>query len=213
MFIRFYLLLIPALLWSACSCPPDEKEGELDLSAEALAFLPYDNATKLTFLDEADNPLVLSLARGEEIERDQLCVRTTCTEARYGSPSSCAYYEAESRRYTFFSADNTVALDVLLYSDVYEYGTPEFFDALQVGLSIGTPSISGHHPIMVRFPDPDPAKQPLTDLFEVREDLSLNGKSFRNILTYEEGGLGIYVEAGVGVIGFKNSEHTWVLEE
>ncbi|RME92710.1 MAG: hypothetical protein D6772_16665 [Bacteroidetes bacterium] len=213
MSIRSYLLLLPAFLWAACSCPPDEKEGDLSLSDQAVAFLNYDNDTELTFVDETGTPLVLSLSRGEEVSTDRLCVRTTCTEAKFGSPSSCAYYAAESRRYTFFSADNEVALDVLLYSDVYQYGKAEFLDALQVGLSIGIPSITGRHLIVTRFADPNPDIVPLTDLFEETTELTLNGKAFTDLLRYEEGNLAIYVKPGLGVIGFKNAEHTWVLEE
>jgi len=208
------LLIVAALCANACGCPPDDKTGTLNLTAAAQSFLPYNGSETLTFTDETGAELTLQLPRGQELKTDQLCYRTTCTEAKYNTPSSCEYYDADSRRYTFFGAGNTVVVDLLVYSAVYDYGMPVFYDALQVGFSVGTPSIIGHHLIEARFTEPfDTTKLGISDFFQERPTLVLNGQAFSNALAYEEGNMGVYIEQGTGIIGFKNAEHIWVVQQ
>lgn len=208
------LLLIVALLaWSGCNCPPDEKVGDLTLTDGSLSFLPYDGNEVLTFIDEAGNTLELSTPNGIETQENQLCTRTTCTEARYGSPSSCEYYAAESRRYTFNSSDQNIVIDLLLYTEVYQRSEATFYDALQAAFSSGTASIVGHHLIEGRFSEEiNLSNINLTDFFTALDQLELNGVSFTNILQYQEGDLALYIQEGTGLIGFKNADHTWVIQ-
>lgn len=206
----FYLLLLSASFYlGACSCPPNEKQGDLTLGTEAAAFLPYSGAETLVFVDETGGTMSFTAPRGAEFANDQLCYKTICTEAKFGSPSSCDYYSAESRRYTYFNSGNTEVLDVLVYSDVYKYGNPHFYDALQVGYG----SLSVRHLIANRSSDPIvPTELTLGSVFEARATLELNGRTFTDVLAYEEGALGIYVKPGEGVVGFKNATHTWVIQ-
>lgn len=206
----FYLLLLSAsLFWGGCNCPPNEKQGDLALSSEAAAFLSYSGVETLVFVDEAGGTMSFTAPRGAVFASDQLCYKTICTEARFGSPSSCDYYSAESRRYTYFNADNTEVLDVLVYSDVYKYGNPNFYDALQVGYA----SLSARHLIANRSSEPIlPGELMLGATFEQRATLELNGRAFTDVLAYEEGALGVYVKPGEGVIGFKDAAHTWVIQ-
>jgi hypothetical protein len=211
--ILFPVLILAALCWNACGCPPDEKTGTLNLTAAAQAFLPYQGSETLRFTDETGAELILQAPRGQELKTDQLCYRTTCTEAKFDTPSSCEYYDADSRRYTFFGAENTVVIDLLVYSEVYRRGMPDFYDALQVGFAFGAPSIVGQHIIEARFAEPlDTTKLGISDFFQERPTLVLNGQTFSNVLAYEEGPLGIYIEQRTGIIGFRNTEHTWVVQ-
>jgi len=208
------LLLFAALLWTACSCPPDEQTGELALGSAAQGFLNYEGDETLIFQNTSGVQLNFTAIRGKETSEDQLCYRTTCTEAKYNSPSSCEYYAAESERFSFFSEDNNVVLDLLLYSDVYDYGTADFYDAFQLGFSFGTPSITGHHIIEPRFTGTfDISTLELTDLFYTEALLVLNGTTYTDLLVYEENSLAVYIEPGKGVIGFKNAEDTWTLQQ
>ncbi|MEL7222138.1 MAG: hypothetical protein AAGJ93_12520, partial [Bacteroidota bacterium] len=205
----FSLLLGGILLaWSSCSCPPNEKVGDLTLTETAIAFLPYDGNEVLTFVDETGTELKLQTLNGRETQENQLCTRTTCTEASYGSPSSCEYYAAESRRYTFNNEDQTILIDLLLYTEVYERNDATFYDALQAAFSAGTPNIVGHHLIEGRFDDAiNLSNINLTDFLTPVENIELNGTPFTDILQYEEGELALYLQAGTGIIGFKNADH------
>lgn len=207
------LILLTSLFWTACGCPPDEKTGELVLSDAARDFLHYDGSETLVFKNASAAELRFTAIRGKEVKEDQLCYRTTCTEAKYNSPSSCEYYTAESERFGFFSEDNNVVLDLLVYSDVYDYGTAEFYDAFQLGFSFGAPSISGHHIIEARFSgDFDINTLGITDFFRQEASVVLNGETYNDILVYEENSLAVYIEPGTGVISFKNAQDTWTLQ-
>ena len=167
------LLLFTALLWTACSCPPDEQTGELALGTAAENFLAYEGDETLVFQNSSGAQLSFTAIKGKEVGEDQLCYRTTCTEAKFDSPSSCEYYAAESERFGFFSEDNNVVLDLLLYSDVYDYGTADFYDAFQLGFSFGNPSITGHHILEARFTGMfDISTLALTDLFYTEASFS-----------------------------------------
>jgi hypothetical protein len=210
----FYLVSVGAVLaWSACNCPPNEKVGELSLTEAAQLFLPYDGSEVLTFMDEAGTSLQLTAPDGRKVEENQLCTRTTCTEAKYGSPSSCEYYAAESRRYTFTSSDQSLVIDLLLYTEVYQRSEVTFYDALQAAFSFGTPSIVGHHLIEGRFSgEINLLNISLTDFFTLEENLMINGQPFEDVLRYEEGDLALYLKEGVGIVGFKNGAHSWVIQ-
>lgn len=211
--ITFMLFLAIGLFWQSCSCPPDEQTGEISLTELSLQILPYDGSETLSFLDEMGVPLDLTAPRGEEINTDQLCYRTTCTEAKFDSPSSCEYYAAESRRYSYFSSDNSIVIDLLVYSDVYEYGEPLFYDALQVAFSSGSPSIEAGYAIEPRFTGEFATTELGINRFLMeQESVELNGQSFTDVLVHEEGNLAIYLQEGVGVIAFKDANHTWVLQ-
>lgn len=208
------LILFSPLLWTACGCPPDEKTGELALSDAARDFLNYDGSETLVFKNASAAEIRFTTIRGKEVKEDQLCYRTTCTEAKFNSPSSCEYYAAESVRFSFFSEDNNVVLDLLLYSDVYDYGTAEFYDAFQLGFSFGTPSILGHHIIEARFSgDFDIGTLGITDFFRPEASIVLNGEIYNDILVYEENSLAVYIEQGRGIVGFKSAEETWTLHD
>ncbi len=211
-YLPFYALCL-ALLWAGCNCPPNEQVGDLSLGDQAKAFLPYVGSETLTFTDEAGATMTFTLPRGEEVFSDQLCIRTICTEAKFNSPSSCEYYAAESQRFSFFSDGNEAVLDLLLYSDVYNYNTTDFYDVLQVAFSIGTPSIEAGAIVEQRFTGEFIENETsIQDFFVFTPTLTLNSREFTDVLAYEEGNLGVYIQEGVGVIGFKNAEHTWVLE-
>ncbi len=202
------------LWWQSCSCPPSEQTGELALGTLAKSFFIYDGTEVLVFQNEMREEERFRAPEGQFISSDELCYRTTCTEASFGSPSSCEFVAAESERYTFFNEDNTVVLDLLLFSDVYDYGTDEFYDAMQAGFSFGTPSISGIHLLEPRFTGTfEPETLELMDVFEEQAALTLNDKTFTNVHSYEDGSFGIYIEPGLGVIGFKTADHTWVLQD
>lgn len=213
--IVFILLIFSGLMVWSCGCPDDEKTGDLGLAQETLSFLPYNGSETLVFENEQGNSLSFTAPRGQEENVDKLCYRTTCTEAKFGSPSSCEYYDAESRRFTYFTEGNAEVLDVLLFSDVYERGQALFYDALKVAYSSTSLSMNTHHLIDVRIDGTvDSTKINLADELKLQATLELNGRLFNEVLVFEEGeNRGVYVKEGVGVIGFKNAQGTWLIKE
>ncbi|MEZ4987507.1 MAG: hypothetical protein R2795_21085 [Saprospiraceae bacterium] len=211
--VLFLLSTIALLVWQSCSCPPDEQTGTLALGQTAQDFLPYTGNETLVFVNENGEQETFSLPRGGEFSEDKLCYRTTCTEAKYNSPSSCEYYLADSRRFTFFSTDNTTVLDLLVYSDVYDYGKADFYDAFQIGYSTSSSNVVAHHVIEPRFTGIfDIITLSLSDLMTSKSEITLNGRPLTNVLCFEEGNTAVYVQPGVGVVGYKDASHTWVLQ-
>lgn len=207
-------LLAFAIFWQACSCPPSEQTGELALGSKAQAFFNYDGSETLVFRNDQGEEMRFMAPEGKFVTSDELCYRTTCTEAEFGSPSSCEFVAAESERYTFFNEDNTVVIDLLLFSDVYDYGTAEFYDALQAGFSFGTPSISATYVLEPRFTGTfEPETLEIMDVLEEQANITLVDKTFTDVLVFEEGSLGIYIQEGVGVIGLQTPNGTWVIQD
>ena len=201
------------LFWQACSCPPSEQTGELGLGPAARDFLSYDGSETLTFRNADGEELRFTAPEGRLLTSSELCYRTTCTEAQFGSRSSCEFFLSESERFTFFNSDNTVAIDLLLYSDVYDYGTADFYDALQVSFSFGSPSIVAIHLLEKRFQWTfDPATLELDAVFEEQASLTLVDQTFTNVLSYEEGSLGVYIKPELGLIGFRTADQSWVIQ-
>lgn len=199
--------------WQSCSCPSSEQTGELSLGTLAKSFFDYDGTEILVFRNEIGEEERFRAPEGRLITTDDLCYRTTCTEASFSGESSCEFVASESERYTFFNEDNTVVLDLLLFSDVYDYGTDDFYDAMQASFAFGNPSIAGIHLLEPRFTGTfDPAELMLMDVFEPQVALTLVDKTFTDVLSYEDGSFGIYIQPGLGVIGFKTADHTWVLQ-
>ncbi len=208
------VLLAGTLFWQACSCPPSEQTGELALGSVAKAFFNYDGSETLVFLNDQGQEMRFMAPEGKFISSDELCYRTTCTEAEFGSPSSCEFVAAESERYTFFNEDNTVVIDLLLFSDVYDYGMDDFYDAFQAGFSFGNPSISAVHVLEPRFTGTfEPETLEIIDVLEEQASLTLLDKTFTDVLVFEEGTLGIYVKPNVGVVGFRTADNTWVIQD
>lgn len=207
-------LVAATIFWQACNCPPSEQMGELALGNAAQSFLNYDGSETLVFRNDQGEEMRFMAPEGKLLTSDELCYRTTCTEAEFGSPSSCEFVAADSERYTFFNEDNTVVIDMLLYSDVYDYGTAEFYDAFQAGFSFGSPSIIAVHVLEARFTGTfEPQTLELTDVLEEQASLTLVDKTFMDVLVYEEGSLSIYMQPGVGVIGFRTADNTWVIQD
>lgn len=211
--LKLLFALTALTLYSACNCPPDEETGVLELSAAAKTFAPYDGRDTLTFIGENGERYTLTLPDGEVSATDQICVRTICTEARFGSPSSCAYFSAESRRYTYRSNDGQAVLDILLYSALHKRNTEDFFDALNIGWSAGTGSTLAGWVIEKRFPgELDPGNTGIANFFTPRDTILLNGRLFTNILAWEEDELAVYFQAGLGPVGLRAAGKTWARE-
>lgn len=206
------LLLWPVLLIGACTCPPDEKTDSLSLSSEARAFVPYTGQETLTFDAPDGQSLTFTAPKGEEVGEDRLCTRNICTAVSFGSPSSCEYTGAESRRYTYFTADNNAVLDVLVYSGQNEANSTDWFDAVQVAFSAGTPSTAAHHIINQRFTGTlKTTELGISRYFNPLDSIRINGQLFTHVLQLQEGSLGVYMQPTKGVVALTSGGKNWLL--
>lgn len=203
-----------ALLLAGCNCPPDEKTDAINLTPEARAFTVYTGSETLEFAAPDGATLRFTAPRGEEIGEDRLCTRTICTEAKLGSPSSCEYTGAESRRYTFFTADNNAVLDVLIYTGQKERNSTDWYDAVQVSFSSGTPSTAAHHIVRQRFSgELDQSKLGITAFFQPLDSVVVGGATLRNVLRHQEGSLAVFLEPNKGIVALRANGKDWLLRE
>jgi hypothetical protein len=209
-----FAALCAALVLVGCNCPPDEKTDAINLTPEAQAFVAYTGAETLEFVAPDGATLRFTAPRGEEIGEDRLCTRNICTEAKLGSPSSCEYTGAENRRYTFFTTDNGAVLDVLAYTGQSERNSTNWYDAIQVGFSAGTPSTVAHHIIQQRFSGELKRDElGITDFFQPLDSVVVGGVTLRNVLRHQEGGLAVFLQPNKGVIALRANGKDWLLRE
>jgi len=212
--LYFSISLFTLLFAAACGCPPDEEIGQIGLSETARNFLPYDGTETLLFADETGNTIRFTAPRGKEEGTDQVCIRTICTEARFNSPSSCEYFEADNLRFVFVSEDQERLIDLLVYTLLYQRDTENFYDALQVSYAFGPPSFVADWLIETRFSGTiDVADTPLDNLMSFEEEIMLRGKSYTEVLHFRQNELGIYLQAGKGVIALEEGDQLWLLQE
>lgn len=206
--------LLLSLLLASCRCPPDKEMGQLSLTPAALDFLPYDGSEVLRFTSVITGETITFRApRGEERGTDQVCVRIICSEARYNSPSSCEYFLADNLRYIFVSDDQQRLIDLSIYTNLYQQDTENFFDAVQLSYSSGTPSIQASSLIEQRFSGPFEAEERFSNLMLLRPTLEINGDIYTDVLSFRQNNLGFYLQAGKGVIALEENTQFWVLEE
>ena len=210
----FSLSLAAALLLASCRCPPDEKIGEIGLGENARSFFPYEGTETLTFQNAQGATVTFSAPRGREEGTDQVCINTICTEARYNSPSSCEYFESDNIRYIWVSDDKQRLIDLLLFTEVYEQETENFYDALQVSFASGAPSVEAYYLLQQRFSgDLKIDNTSLDPIMSLQESVDIQNQTFTNVLRYRGNNLGIYLQAGKGVIAFEESGNFWLLQE
>ena len=207
-----YVLLLLFFV-GACKCPPDEKVGELELTTEALSWLPYTGGESLRFTNSSGGEMILSNSSGMDIQENQLCFRTICTEQKIKGESTCQYYGSESRQLIFFSADSTFLLDYLVYSEVYDSEGPKFIDLLRVATSSevqfgNTQTVIGQH-----FTGTvDASTLSLNGEFDFLGTVTLNGTVYADVYGDTTQNIRTYVTQADGLVAFELLGELWNLE-
>lgn len=214
-------ILLPSLLlffatFFGCKndvCPPDEKVGDLALKSTSLAFVPYTGSEKLIFKNGMGDSLTLAATEGKQIAQDQLCVKKLCTEPKIKGNSTCEYFSSESNRYIFSNAAQTVLIDLLLTSDVFGEDTQNFYSFLRLGVSFDTYISQAGIITEVQFNGHfDEAESSVNNFFREQNMITLNGKTFENVLAYEADLIKYYYSKSEGLVGMQTPDATWHLD-
>lgn len=204
--------LIPLLWWQGCSCPPDQQVGSLDLAPETMAWLPYNGGETLFFENADGEKLVLQNSSGKQVERDHLCTKTLCTEARYDGESSCEYVASQSVRLIFSDNHGLALFDLLLYSKAYSPAEHHFVDLIRLTMSMGTPVTTAEWVTQVRFGTAyDPDKVGLQGTLRFLDRIVLNGTPFAEVYGFRTETLSLYYTKRRGLVGFETLTGTWHL--
>ncbi len=209
--MKYFILILSILAISNCKtdCPPDNKTGTLELADETKAFNPYVGDEHLFFKNDAGDEIELYAPDGLVIGQDNLCYEVTCTEPKFGSPTSCNYYEAESNRIFFTDDNQDIGFDLALFSEVLRQNETLFFD--EVMMSFSTENANGLGAIVskVRFSEPYDSTE-----FNIQNWLTFLPEvyDFVDVYVYEGEFLNFFYTKELGLVGFEVDGDTWLLD-
>ena len=208
--------LLILILFFSCKknvCPPDKKLGELDLQAATLAFNPYSGNEKLVFKNAVGDSLTLFAPDGKKVTRDQLCIKTICTEPKIKGNSTCEYFGSETHRFIFRDDAQTSLMDLLFFTEVYEENTQNFYSIMRVGFSTGNYISQASTVTDIRFSGNFLESETSINQFLLEKNsIILNGKEFTNVLVAEEDAAKFYYTKTQGLVGFQTPNATWNLD-
>ncbi|MEM6268539.1 MAG: hypothetical protein AAF998_03835 [Bacteroidota bacterium] len=197
-----------------CGCPPDEKIGEIRLQSSTQGWIAYQGNETLPFTNANRDGLRLRNRCGAEASTDRLCIRTICTENKIKGQSFCEYFDAESRRFIFQDDADSLLLDLLFYSAVYDPEARHFVDVVRVTLSWGTAIISGEKVLGQNFSGIlDSTKLSLGPPLEELGRVKLDSVYFENVYSRTEGPLALWLSPEQGLVGFSRNGELYRLGE
>lgn len=210
------LSILILLLSFSCKknvCPPDKKLGDLDLRSATLEFNPYSGNEKLIFKNTNGDSLTLRAPDGKKVTRDQLCIKTICTEPKIKGNSTCEYFGSETHRFIFRDDAQTTLMDLLFFSEVYEENTQKFYSLMRIGFSTGNFISQASIVTDIQFSENFLESETGINQFLIEKNsITLNGKEFTNIFAAEEDALKYYFSKSQGLVGFKTPDATWNLD-
>lgn len=207
----------------ACNreCPPDEKKGAIELLQSSLDWFPYIGNENLVFASSEGDTLLLAPLNGIEAQNEKLCYETICTEWEFDGPSTCKYYEAESRRLIFTKSDGSSSiseddflLELLLYQKVYDDEPLGFIDVMRVNFSRNISSAIGEKVVGQHFEEEIDLVQANLDFEELEPvaSITLNNQTFTNVYTIKfEPFIQMFYHPQQGLVGFIAESTTWNL--
>lgn len=208
--------LILFITFSSCinrGCPPDEKVGEFDLTDINKSFNPYSGAEKLIFKNANGDSLILKAKDGKTVTRDQICIEEICTETKIKGNTTCKYIASETHRYLFGDDAQTMLMDLLFGTDNSQKNAQKFYSFIRVGFSKGNYITSAGKITDVHFAGNFDQETSILNNFLVEKiSVELNGKTFNNVLAYEDQPLKYYYTKEKGLVGFSDPDDTWHLD-
>jgi len=209
----YILILLFSISCKKNVCPPDKKLGNLDLRPATLAFNPYSGNEKLIFKNAAGDSLTLLAPDGKKVTRDQLCVKTICTEPKIKGNSTCEYFGSEAHRFIFRDDAQTTLMDLLFFSEVYEENTQNFYSVIQIGFSTENYISQASTITDIQFSGNFLESEAGINQFFIEKDMTiLNGKEYTSTLVAENDELKFYYTKTQGLVGFKTPNATWNLD-
>lgn len=208
-----FLILILSFSCKKNVCPPDKKLGDLDLRSATLEFNPYSGNEKLIFKNAVGDSLTLLAPDGKTETRDQLCIKTICTEPKIKGNSTCEYFGSQTHRFIFRDDAQTTLMDLLFSSEIYEENTQNFYSMMRVGFSTGNYISQATTITDIQFSGNFlESKTGINHFLMEKNSITLNGKEFNNVLAAEEDAAKFYYTKTQGLIGFQTPDATWNLD-
>lgn len=208
-----FLILILSFSCKKNVCPPSKKLGDLDLRPATLEFNPYAGNEKLIFKNASGDSLILLAPDGKKVTRDQLCIKTICTEPKIKGNSTCEYFDSEAHRIIFRDNDQTTLMDLLFSSEVYEENTQNFYSIMRVGFSTGNYISQASTVTDIQFSENFLESETIINQFLLEKNsITLNGKEFTNVLAAEEDAIKYFYSKTQGLVGFQTPDATWNLD-
>ncbi len=208
-----FLILILSFSCKKNVCPPSKKLGDLDLRPATLEFNPYAGNEKLIFKNASGDSLILLAPDGKKVTRDQLCIKTICTEPKIKGNSTCEYFDSEAHRIIFRDNNQTTLMDLLFSSEVYEENTQNFYSIMRVGFSTGNYISQASTVTDIQFSENFLESETIINQFLLEKNsITLNGKEFTNVLAAEEDAIKYFYSKTQGLVGFQTPDATWNLD-
>lgn len=210
--LALVVFTLSILTFSNCKtdCPPDKKTGSIQLDDATKAFNPYFGDERLYFKNEAGTEEIkLEAPDGLVTSTDHLCYEVICTDIKFGSPTSCNYYEAESQRINFVNDQRQLLFDLALFSEVLRQDETLFYDEVSMSLSGETINGAAATVSKLRFSEPYDSTE-----LNVQEWLTFEPEvfEFSNVYVYEGEFLSFYYTKEQGLVGFTFQEEYWWLD-
>ena len=212
----YTILFFLAASLSNCGdvCPPDEKVGEINLHADTKAWMPYDGSETLIFVNQEGDELEITAQNGKETSIDMACTKQICTEPDDFDPNStCEFYDSEANRFVFSNMVNFTA-DILYFSEVVRPNSEEFYQSLRVALSYQEGFFGMGQLITKTIPEQNinPSEVGIEKPFSLEPSVTLNGKTYNNVLKSVDFSMTIYFSKSEGLVGFETADETWNLK-
>lgn len=210
------LSLLILMLSFSCKktvCPPDKKLDDINLRSATLEFNPYSGNEKLIFKNASGDSLILLAPDGKKVTRDQLCIKTICTEPKIKGNSTCEYFGSETHRFIFRDNAQTILMDLLFFTEVYEENTQKFYSMMRVGFSTGNYISQASTVTDIQFSENFlESETGISQFLMEKNSIILNGKEFTNVLAAEEDAVKYYYTKTQGLVGFQTPDAIWNLD-
>ncbi len=210
------LSLLILMLSFSCKktvCPPDKNLGDINLRSATLEFNLYSGNEKLIFKNASGDSLILLAPDGKKVTRDQLCIKTICTEPKIKGNSTCEYFGSETHRFIFRDDAQTTLMDLLFFTEVYEENTQKFYSMMRVGFSTGNYISQASTVTDIQFSENFlESETGISQFLMEKNSIILNGKEFTNVLAAEEDAVKYYYTKTQGLVGFQTPDAIWNLD-
>jgi len=205
-------VFLSSLLFFGCpqNCPPDEKVGEFDLKAETLSYVPYDGNEKIIFKNSSGDSLIFEAVDGKVITREQLCVKVICTEQKIKGESTCEYIASETHSLLFRDATQSFLLDILIGTDMNASESENFYSFFRLGFSSDNSISTAGKITEIHFNGTfNNDATVINDFLMEKDEITLNGITFNNVLCYEENPVKYFYTKDQGLVGFITPTDTY----
>jgi hypothetical protein len=183
--------------------------GETQLSSETLSYFNYKQGDKVTFKAANGSEQVFSVNVNES--KYFICQKITCNPLDPYENDYCEYIEAPIKE-IFLNADSTL-LGIEASVFAYETESDLFYESVRFTVSPFFGGITASHITQVRFTSPPFDQNQIPDIQNFVngfETIQLNNKSYSNVLSFNNEGIGFYFNKESGFIAYEADGRLWI---